>query len=85
MLRAALHDAPDASGTRAGEVIPEPAMRYCESPYFYRRRPTREVVVGNPARGGVIIVVGVMSGEHQGYSETSVESGLRRLVVVMTL
>src|SRR5882762_9202255 len=30
-------------------------MRYCESPYFYRRRPTREVVVGDPTRGGVII------------------------------
>src|SRR5215469_6418790 len=30
-------------------------MRYCESPYFYRRRQTREVVVGDPARGGVII------------------------------
>ncbi|HTI97472.1 MAG TPA: (E)-4-hydroxy-3-methylbut-2-enyl-diphosphate synthase [Dongiaceae bacterium] len=30
-------------------------MRYCESPYFYRRRKTREVVVGDPARGGVII------------------------------
>ncbi|HEY6168852.1 MAG TPA: (E)-4-hydroxy-3-methylbut-2-enyl-diphosphate synthase [Verrucomicrobiae bacterium] len=30
-------------------------MRYCESPYFYHRRPTREVLVGDPARGGVII------------------------------
>lgn len=30
-------------------------MRYCESPYHYRRRETREVVVGDPARGGVII------------------------------
>jgi (E)-4-hydroxy-3-methylbut-2-enyl-diphosphate synthase len=30
-------------------------MRYCESPYLYRRRLTREVVVGDPARGGVII------------------------------
>ena len=30
-------------------------MRYCESPYFYRRRQTREVVVGDPGRGGVII------------------------------
>ncbi|HET7624780.1 MAG TPA: (E)-4-hydroxy-3-methylbut-2-enyl-diphosphate synthase [Verrucomicrobiae bacterium] len=30
-------------------------MRYCESPYFYHRRKTREVVVGNPARGGVIV------------------------------
>ena len=31
------------------------AMRYCESPFFYRRRKTREVVIGDPERGGVII------------------------------
>src|SRR3989442_10176460 len=30
-------------------------MRYCESPLLYDRRKTREVVVGDPARGGVII------------------------------
>jgi (E)-4-hydroxy-3-methylbut-2-enyl-diphosphate synthase len=30
-------------------------MRFCRSPYFYTRRHTREVVVGDPARGGVII------------------------------
>ncbi|MGO8837050.1 MAG: (E)-4-hydroxy-3-methylbut-2-enyl-diphosphate synthase [Limisphaerales bacterium] len=30
-------------------------MRYCESPFFYRRRQTREVVIGDPARGGVVI------------------------------
>jgi (E)-4-hydroxy-3-methylbut-2-enyl-diphosphate synthase len=30
-------------------------MRYCESPYFYRRRRTREVIVGDPAHGGVVI------------------------------
>jgi (E)-4-hydroxy-3-methylbut-2-enyl-diphosphate synthase len=30
-------------------------MRYCQSPYLYHRRLTREVVVGDPARGGVII------------------------------
>jgi (E)-4-hydroxy-3-methylbut-2-enyl-diphosphate synthase len=30
-------------------------MRYCDSPYHYRRRLTREIVVGDPARGGVII------------------------------
>src|SRR6516164_5973478 len=30
-------------------------MRYCESPFVYRRRVTREVVVGDPARGGVVI------------------------------
>jgi (E)-4-hydroxy-3-methylbut-2-enyl-diphosphate synthase len=30
-------------------------MNYCESPWSYQRRKTREVVVGDPARGGVII------------------------------
>jgi (E)-4-hydroxy-3-methylbut-2-enyl-diphosphate synthase len=30
-------------------------MKYCDSPYAFRRRPTREVVVGDPDRGGVII------------------------------
>ena len=30
-------------------------MRYCPSPFFYQRRRTREVVVGDPAPGGVII------------------------------
>src|SRR5438874_12192858 len=30
-------------------------MRYCESPFVYSRRQTREVIVGDPARGGVII------------------------------
>src|SRR5882724_13021018 len=30
-------------------------MRYCESPYIFKRRKTREVVVGDPARGGVIL------------------------------
>jgi len=34
-------------------------MRYCDSPYFCRRRKTREVVVGDPRDGGVII-----GGEH---------------------
>lgn len=34
-------------------------MRYCESPYFYERRKTREVVIGDPKNGGVII-----GGEH---------------------
>src|ERR1035437_3561387 len=34
-------------------------MRYCESPYFYQRRPTREIVIGDPANGGVI-----MGGNH---------------------
>jgi hypothetical protein len=30
-------------------------MRYSESPFFYHRRKTREVVIGDPAHGGVII------------------------------
>jgi (E)-4-hydroxy-3-methylbut-2-enyl-diphosphate synthase len=33
-------------------------MQYCASPFFYQRRKTREVIVGDPARGGVIIGVG---------------------------
>ncbi|HEU5072262.1 MAG TPA: (E)-4-hydroxy-3-methylbut-2-enyl-diphosphate synthase [Verrucomicrobiae bacterium] len=34
-------------------------MKYCESPWLFQRRHTREVVVGDPARGGVI-----MGGDH---------------------
>src|ERR1043165_4444632 len=34
-------------------------MTYTSSPFVYQRRNTREVVVGDPARGGVII-----GGEH---------------------
>jgi (E)-4-hydroxy-3-methylbut-2-enyl-diphosphate synthase len=34
-------------------------MRYCESPYFYQRRQTREIVIGDPANGGFI-----MGGNH---------------------
>ncbi len=34
-------------------------MRYCESPYFHRRRQTREIVIGDPKNGGVI-----MGGNH---------------------
>src|SRR5438552_1597637 len=30
-------------------------MRYCESPFFYGRRQSREVAVGDPAHGGVVI------------------------------
>jgi len=30
-------------------------MSYCPSPFLYRRRETREVIVGDPARGGVVI------------------------------
>jgi (E)-4-hydroxy-3-methylbut-2-enyl-diphosphate synthase len=34
-------------------------MRYCESPFFYQRRQTREIVIGEPANGGF-----VMGGDH---------------------
>ena len=34
-------------------------MRYCESPFFYHRRVTREIVIGDPANGGF-----VMGGNH---------------------
>src|SRR6185436_2526235 len=34
-------------------------VRYCDSPFLYQRRKTREVIVGDPARGGVI-----MGGDH---------------------
>src|SRR5205809_2892511 len=34
-------------------------MRYCDSPYLFARRKTREVIIGDPANGGVII-----GGEH---------------------
>ncbi|HTQ50957.1 MAG TPA: (E)-4-hydroxy-3-methylbut-2-enyl-diphosphate synthase [Candidatus Acidoferrales bacterium] len=30
-------------------------MRYCPSPYFYQRRNTRQVVIGDPKNGGVIV------------------------------
>src|SRR5215471_19803948 len=30
-------------------------MNYCASPWIHQRRPTREIVVGDPQRGGVII------------------------------
>ena len=30
-------------------------MRYCQSPYFFQRRKTREVIIGDPKSGGVII------------------------------
>jgi (E)-4-hydroxy-3-methylbut-2-enyl-diphosphate synthase len=34
-------------------------MRYCESPFFYKRRQTREIIIGDPANGGF-----VMGGNH---------------------
>ncbi len=30
-------------------------MRYCQSPFLYQRRASREVTVGDPAKGGVVI------------------------------
>ena len=30
-------------------------MRYCESPFLHHRRKTREITIGDPAHGGVII------------------------------
>jgi (E)-4-hydroxy-3-methylbut-2-enyl-diphosphate synthase len=30
-------------------------MRYCESPFFYHRRKTREIIIGDPKNGGVIM------------------------------
>jgi len=30
-------------------------MRYCESPFFFHRRKSREIVIGDPKNGGVII------------------------------
>src|SRR3979411_3300055 len=30
-------------------------MRYCESPYFHQRRQTREIVIGDPKNGGIVI------------------------------
>ena len=30
-------------------------MSYCSSPFYYKRRLTREIVIGDPAHGGVII------------------------------
>ena len=31
------------------------AKQYCESPFLYHRRKTREVIIGDPARGGVVL------------------------------
>src|SRR3989475_7618551 len=30
-------------------------MRYCESPYFHQRRESREIVIGDPKHGGVLV------------------------------
>ena len=31
------------------------AIKYCDSPYHYKRRKTRQVVVGDPSNGGVVV------------------------------
>src|SRR6266566_3871667 len=31
------------------------SMRYCQSPYFFQRRKSREVIIGDPSKGGLII------------------------------
>jgi (E)-4-hydroxy-3-methylbut-2-enyl-diphosphate synthase len=31
------------------------SMRFCDSPYFHQRRKSREVIIGDPARGGIIV------------------------------
>ena len=36
-------------------MFPPTQMNYCPSPYLFQRRKTREVVIGDPAHGGVII------------------------------
>src|SRR5918912_1824976 len=30
-------------------------MKYCDSPFLYHRRKAREVIVGDPKKGGVVI------------------------------
>ena len=34
-------------------------LQYCHSPFLFHRRKTREVVIGNPANGGVIDGLGI--------------------------
>jgi len=34
---------------------PNNSCAYCESPFCFKRRKTREIIIGDPARGGVII------------------------------
>jgi (E)-4-hydroxy-3-methylbut-2-enyl-diphosphate synthase len=53
-LEAAAKDAGN-SVQAAGGTGQAVTMRYCQSPFFFLRRNTREVIVGDPARGGVII------------------------------
>ena len=43
------------TGSGSGQPLSFARMNYCPTPWSYARRLTREVVVGDPARGGVII------------------------------
>jgi len=51
------------SGAKSSEMISDPPpagsnapiRAYCKSPFFYNRRLTREVIVGDSKRGGVVI------------------------------
>jgi (E)-4-hydroxy-3-methylbut-2-enyl-diphosphate synthase len=45
--------------TEVRSEVRETVMQYCSSAFSYQRRKTREVIVGDPARGGVVI-----GGEH---------------------
>jgi (E)-4-hydroxy-3-methylbut-2-enyl-diphosphate synthase len=42
-------------------------MRFCESPYFYHRRKSREIVIGDPANGGF-----VMGGDHPAVKQSMI-------------
>jgi (E)-4-hydroxy-3-methylbut-2-enyl-diphosphate synthase len=47
---------PTSTSTSTSTSIPNLSpMRYCASLFSFQRRPSREVVIGDPARGGVII------------------------------
>jgi len=42
-------------GLKLDEVVTLFMSDYCHSPFYYQRRLTREVVIGDPQQGGVII------------------------------
>jgi (E)-4-hydroxy-3-methylbut-2-enyl-diphosphate synthase len=44
-----------AGTARVSYVLALRRMHYCQSPFLYERRRTREVVVGDPSNGGVIL------------------------------
>ena len=45
-------------------------MRYCESPFNFHRRKTREIVIGDPQNGGVI-----MGGDHPVVRQSMITCG----------